>query len=368
MTESVQNIIPEAFYPNDDPDYSFIYVVGGNFPADKLNIGRLIEVRIKVKDITSENRCVYLRQLWGGEQGIYTDDSDIVAMLHHSGHLTLLSSIPTNYIALSVIIKVLKPLDNYPSLSQYGILSRSLHATYHRTSIKIEHVDYIKKSDKFDIFNVYQRKNPRPSYIKNDHDIVLRMSLSAQSSSLSNTYSNDNENSDENNHQDNKKENHKERTTMESRADRLALRNEMEKRRKLSNIALVYNSLNQPAYKYDLNIINDSGHDEKNWTAYKLKTNYLIFETYDLKRYEIKAKKLDKRDKWYKYIFSSIKDNLDQYKPILYSELEENQLKMDYKTTIIHNNLDWFDFTWNNTSVTIKDKVYHIANIQFIPK
>jgi hypothetical protein len=54
-----------------------------NIPS---NAGLTVEIRIPADLATTSNRQIRGRQLWGTD--VYTDDSDIVAVLMHTGYYT----------------------------------------------------------------------------------------------------------------------------------------------------------------------------------------------------------------------------------------------------------------------------------------
>lgn len=72
----------------------------------------------------SNNSQVRSRQLWGVD--VYTQDSDVVAVLLHTGYFSpTLASAPSSIQEFRAIIKVQPGLPNYPSRSQNGLRSRA---------------------------------------------------------------------------------------------------------------------------------------------------------------------------------------------------------------------------------------------------
>lgn len=63
--------------PSDGPLVSFMYTPGSSFPDLRKYIGGTIEVRIPSVFLSSRNREVVTRQIWGTD--VYTDDSDVLA-------------------------------------------------------------------------------------------------------------------------------------------------------------------------------------------------------------------------------------------------------------------------------------------------
>lgn len=81
--------------------------------------------------LQSRNSTISKRCLWGGKDGIYTDDSDIPAILKHQGW-----EIPPVPL-LRVHVKILSPLVKYPGIDQNGLRSRSWGAGHRGYSIRV---------------------------------------------------------------------------------------------------------------------------------------------------------------------------------------------------------------------------------------
>ena len=68
--------------------------------GSKLNA--LVEILLPAKHLTSDAKQVRLRQLWGTD--VYTDDSDLVAVLVHTGHVKLKPAAPKTPLLVSLRI------------------------------------------------------------------------------------------------------------------------------------------------------------------------------------------------------------------------------------------------------------------------
>ncbi|KAH9664600.1 zinc finger CCCH domain-containing protein [Citrus sinensis] len=96
--------------------------------ADKngeiVNNGPTLEIRIPAEHVTATNRQVRGGQLWGTD--IYTDDSDLVAVLMHTGYCRPTASPPPSAIQeLRATIRVLPPQDCYTSEQRNNVRSRA---------------------------------------------------------------------------------------------------------------------------------------------------------------------------------------------------------------------------------------------------
>ncbi|RIA99252.1 hypothetical protein C1645_811732 [Glomus cerebriforme] len=109
----------------------------------------LLEIWIESRHLTWFNEKVRKRFLWGTD--VYSDDSDVVAVLIHTGHYTPpppLSEWTPNYPDhdLCVTIRVLPKLVQYTSTLRNGYKSRSW-GNHHGVSYKIESVRKMKKGE-----------------------------------------------------------------------------------------------------------------------------------------------------------------------------------------------------------------------------
>ncbi|KAL9344263.1 hypothetical protein Peur_061938 [Populus x canadensis] len=86
--------------------------------------GPTLEIRIPAEHITATNRQVRGGQLWGTD--IYTNDSDLVAVLMHTGYFRPTASPPPPAIQeLCATIRVLPPQDSYISMLRNNVRSRA---------------------------------------------------------------------------------------------------------------------------------------------------------------------------------------------------------------------------------------------------
>lgn len=94
--------------------------------------------------LTEYTTCPYL----------YTDDSDIVAMLQHTG-VRILRSVPPSAVGLSVICRILPALPYYSSTESGGLVSRDWTQPYPRCTLQLVRVELMEKGN---FFQAYKRK------------------------------------------------------------------------------------------------------------------------------------------------------------------------------------------------------------------
>lgn len=64
-----------------------------------------IEIRIEIKHLTRNNPEIQRREVWGGNP-FYTDDSDPVGILAHTGRIQLRSTPPTGCVGVSLMFRI----------------------------------------------------------------------------------------------------------------------------------------------------------------------------------------------------------------------------------------------------------------------
>ncbi|XP_073389172.1 uncharacterized protein [Physcomitrium patens] len=86
--------------------------------------GPTVEIRIPAEYATTNNRQIRGSQLWGTD--IYTDDSDIVAVLLHTGYYSSSPVLPPNStLELRATIRILESQNMYISTLRNGLRSRA---------------------------------------------------------------------------------------------------------------------------------------------------------------------------------------------------------------------------------------------------
>lgn len=100
----------------------------------------LIQVRIGNKYLSTEHEAVKKRKVWGTE--VYTDDSDIVAVLFHSGKLKEEDIKDRDCVAT---LRVCPRLHRYGGSLQNGINSRSWLVPHDGVSVMVDSIDFIAK-------------------------------------------------------------------------------------------------------------------------------------------------------------------------------------------------------------------------------
>lgn len=142
---SSSSSLPAGSSASEEPVATVLYVQSGLLPKLTKYIGKLLEMRIPSKYLNSRNREVVLRQLWGTE--VYTDDSDVIAILQHSGKILLRPTMPPEHIGgVVTYLRVLPAASRYASSERYGIKSRAWGPGYHRCSLQVVRCEWVGPS------------------------------------------------------------------------------------------------------------------------------------------------------------------------------------------------------------------------------
>ena len=101
----------------------------------KSRINSLVEVLLPPQYLVSNHKQTMLRQLWGTD--VYTDDSDLVAVLVHTGHVKLKATAPK--MPLLVSLRVAATASSYAGSDRNGLKSREWTGAPHTgVSFKVE--------------------------------------------------------------------------------------------------------------------------------------------------------------------------------------------------------------------------------------
>ncbi|KAF9183209.1 hypothetical protein BGZ51_004170 [Haplosporangium sp. Z 767] len=289
----------------------------------------LLEVRVASSYLTFDNAKVKKRELWGTD--VYTDDSDVVAMLIHSGsfippinsHSSEPDSIqPTsqqhNFVAepikhicpgydLAVTLRVLPKLIKYQGSIRNRIKSRTWATGHDGVSLQIESVRKLCAGEALN-----RGRGQSKHRMKEYNQERLRV--------LSNVH-------DE---------------TTES------LQNE----RAMRTATFEFTHQGDPCFKYSPELVMDR-HDglSRKWTSWRLKKEVLILEN-DEERYEISlqhhagtdARRFDR----YRFAVISPRTSLSSWSKASYP-LDSSDL-----TEVLYEDLDWQDFEWVERGVVVQ--------------
>ncbi|RLN11954.1 hypothetical protein C2845_PM09G06320 [Panicum miliaceum] len=211
--------------------------------AESLQNGPTLEIRIPAEFVTSTNRQVKGAQLWGTD--IYTNDSDLVAVLMHTGYCSPTSSPPPSAIQeLRATVRVLPPQESYTSTLRNNVRSRAWGAGI-GCSFRIECCCIVKKGGgTIDL-------EPRLSHTSAVEPTLAPVAVER---------------------------------TMTTRA---AASNALRQQRFVREVTIQYNLCNEPWLKYSISIVADKGLKKSLYTSARLKKGEVIYLETHFNRYEL---------------------------------------------------------------------------------
>ncbi|KAF9173048.1 hypothetical protein BGX20_004235 [Mortierella sp. AD010] len=289
----------------------------------------LLEVRVASPYLTYDNVKVKRRELWGTE--IYTDDSDIVAMLIHGGFFIPPTSLnsgeqdsiqPTNQqhnfaaepikhicpaYDLAITLRVMPKLLKYQGSIRHRIKSRTWKTGHDGVSLKIE---AIRKLCPGEALNRGRSQSKRRMKEYNQERLRVLANI------------------------------HDETTE--------SLQNE----RAMRTATFEFTHQGDPCFKYSPELVMDR-HDglSRKWTSWRLKKEVMILEN-DEERYEISlqhhagtdARRFDQ----YRFAVISPRTSLSSWSKANYP------LSPTSLSEVLYEDLDWQDFEWVERGVVIQ--------------
>ncbi|CAK8532396.1 unnamed protein product [Lathyrus sativus] len=318
--------------------------------AESLNDGLTLEIRIPAKHVITTNHQVRGAQLWGTD--VYTYDSDLVAVLMHTGYCFPTPSPPPSAIKeLRACIRVLPPLDCYISTQRNNLRSRAWGAAP-GCSYRVERCCIVKKGGgTIDL---------EPSHT---HTATIDPTLAPMAV---------------------------ERTI----TTRAAASNTSRLQRFIREVTIQYNLCNEPWIKYNISIVADKGLKKPLYTSARLKKGEVLYLETHSRRYEL----CFAGEKMVKAILATQLHNPDiknspnhqlhstngnksdsdnvvvdvfrwsRCKKILPQRLMRTvgiPLPLEY-VEVLAENIDWEDVQWSQTGVWIAGKEYALARVHFM--
>ncbi|URD81319.1 Histone deacetylation protein Rxt3 [Musa troglodytarum] len=312
--------------------------------------GPILEIRIPAEYVTSANRQVKGAQLWGTD--IYTNDSDLVAVLMHTGYISPTSSRPPSSIQeLRATVRVLPSEDCYTSTLRNNVRSRAWGAGID-CSFRVERCCIVKKGGgTIDL-------EPRLTHTSAVEPTLAPVSVER---------------------------------TMTTRA---AASNALRHQRFVREVTIQYNLCNEPWLKYTINVVADKGLKKPLFTSARLKKGEVLYLETHFHRYELcfngeKAVMLtsyqamesehDKLQNHGSHVQNGDRNSTEREsitdvfrwsccKRALPEQLMRSSgipLPVEH-LEVLEENLDWEDIQWSQTGVWVAGKEYVLARVHFL--
>uniref|UniRef100_A0A1J3FFZ0 Zinc finger CCCH domain-containing protein 13 n=1 Tax=Noccaea caerulescens TaxID=107243 RepID=A0A1J3FFZ0_NOCCA len=331
--------------------------------GDFASNGPTLEVRIPAEHVTATNRQVRGGQLWGTD--IYTDDSDLVAVLMHTGYCRPTASPPPPTMQeLRATIRVLPSQDYYTSKLRNNVRSRAWGAGI-GCSYRVERCYILKKGG---------------------GTIELEPSLT-HSSTVEPTLA--------------------PMAVERSMTTRAAASNALRQQRFVREVTIQYNLCNEPWIKYSISIVADKGLKKPLFTSARLKKGEVLYlETHSC-RYElcfagektIKAFQASQQQSAQQSSHEAMEIDNNNNKSVNHvppvtngdrtTDLDNSIIDVfrwsrckkplpqklmrsigfplpPEHIEVLEDNLDWEDVQWSQTGVWIAGKEYTLARVHFL--
>ncbi|EIE23592.1 hypothetical protein COCSUDRAFT_66002 [Coccomyxa subellipsoidea C-169] len=272
--------------------------------------------------MSNGNRQVRARQLWGNE--VYTQDSDLVAVLMHCGFYNhALSAPPASAAHVRAVVQPLPPQPAYHSRARNSIRSRAWGAAVEGCSYRVEKCALVSRS------GVLTDLEPSPDGAA----AVVPTFTPAQYERAMNTR---------------------------------AAASSMERRqRTMQEVTIQYNLCNEPWLKYSMAAVADRGLKPSQWTSARLHKEVLFLETlrerYELSRVDTPAAAAP-ADPPPGEVF-----RWARCRRIL-TQAHMRRVGMplpEAHLDILEPALAWEDLQWSPTGVAVKGKSYQIVRLHF---
>ncbi|KAK3160174.1 hypothetical protein QOZ80_1BG0056170 [Eleusine coracana subsp. coracana] len=312
--------------------------------------GPTLEIRIPAEFVTSTNRQVKGAQLWGTD--IYTNDSDLVAVLMHTGYCSPTSSPPPSAIQeLRATVQVLPPQDSYTSTLRNNVRSRAWGAGI-GCSFRIERCCIVKKGGgTIDL-------EPRLSHTSAVEPTLAPVAVER---------------------------------TMTTRA---AASNALRQQRFVREVTIQYNLCSEPWLKYSISIVADKGLKKSLYTSARLKKGEVIYLETHSNRYELCFSGEKPRSIGSNPNASDMEpekhQNSSHHSQIGDRSSMEHELRDVFRWSrckkampesamrsmgvplpteqleVLQDSLEWEDVQWSQTGVSIAGKEYPLARVHFL--
>ncbi|CAL5208123.1 unnamed protein product [Lathyrus oleraceus] len=308
--------------------------------------GPTLEIRIPAEYVTATNRQVRGGQLWGTD--VYTYDSDLVAVLMHTGYCRPTASQPPAAIQeLRTTIRVLPPKDCYISTLRNNVRSRAWGGAANGCSYRIERCCIVKKGG---------------------GTIDLEPCLTHTSTI--------------------------EPTLAPVAVERTMTTRAAASQRYVREVTIQYNLCNEPWIKYSISIVADKGLKKPQYTSARLKKGEVLYLETHTSRYELcfAGEKLvkatpatqshdsgtEKSQNHHPHSANGEKHEPDHVmidafrwsrckKPLPQKVMRSIGIPVPLEhVEVLEENLDWEDIQWSQTGVWIAGKEYTLARVHFL--
>jgi len=267
----------------------------------------LVEVLLPARYLTCDGKTVKLRQLWGTD--VYTDDSDLVAVLVHTGHVKLKAAAPKSPMLVS--LRACPAQATYAGSERNGLRSQSWSGPHTGASYKVERC----------LQHTAGSLPPAElSMLRPGPSRQIPGSLNPQTPGPGQSF------------------------VVPAAAN-----------------MVVFNLSNEPCYKYSLALVADQGTEPSRWTSSRLRREALYLESRH-RRFELA--RTGQKGEYDTYRLSQVPraSSMDR------RAMEAKGVPLPAETVkVLHDDLDWEECTWGPCFLRVRGLEYPLVRLQFMP-
>ncbi|PRW57876.1 zinc finger CCCH domain-containing 13-like [Chlorella sorokiniana] len=282
-----------------------------------------VEVRIPAHCLTSNNRHVRARQLWGSD--VYTEDSDLVAVLMHCGYwYHSLTHPPAQVAEVRAVLKPQEPRDSYPSTARNSIRSRAWAAPIEGCSYSVEKCWVVTRSGtSVDLApNLEGLPAAAPTFTPSHMERIITRSSGAGG-----------------------------------------------RQRQVQEVTVMFNLVNEPWPKYNMQAVADRGLKPHEWTSARLHSTVLYLESHK-ERFELALASPAGNEAdgeaaggGERYRFSRCK------RPLPAAVMSKLGVPLpESERSVLHEGLSWEEIQWGANGVSLRGQLFPLVRIHFMPQ
>jgi len=296
----------------DEANTMHMYQPCAALPALASKVNSLVEVLLPAKFLTSDLKSVKLCRLWGTD--VYTDDSDLVAVLVHTGHVKLKQAAPK--LPLLVSLRVCPPQQSYTGTERNGLKSRSWTKEHCSVSYKIERCLQHTAGSVL---------APELSLLRPGTSRQIPGSIYPQLAGPGQSF------------------------VVPPSAS-----------------SVVFNLSNEPCYKYSLSLIADQGTQPDRWTSGRLRREVFYLESHH-RRFELALTGQRKGTDGYEYDMYNFSQVMRPHE-MDRREMEAAGVPLPAEhVKVMHADVDWEEFVWGPCFLRCRGVEYPLVSTLFMP-
>ncbi|EOD34653.1 hypothetical protein EMIHUDRAFT_363397 [Emiliania huxleyi CCMP1516] len=271
------------------------------------HMNALVEVLVPSRYLAADCKAVKQRRVWGSD--VYTDDSDLVAVLAHTGHFKLKGAAPKS--PLLVSLRVCPAQDAYTGSERSGFASRDWSGAHKGVSFKVERC--LQHS-------AGTVPPPQLSLLRPGASRQMPTSLCVQEAGPGESFS-----------------------------------------VPPSASLAIFNLSNEPCYKYSLALVADQDTQAARWTSTRLLREALYLESKQ-RRFEL-AYKGTSAGGYATYTFSQVHSPQSMDRRALEGlgvPLPASSVK------VLHSGVDWEEIVWGPCYLRLRGEEYPLLRLQYV--